>query len=244
MRQYASFDIELFNEIPEGATFPKMEELIPSVAAFCTNTSYVNYYWDTPHMTKETAQRLVVDLQSIVAKGYILFGWNILAFDLPVIAYYSGMMDECGTLALNCVDPMFNVVCTKGYYLGLDKVLLGAGLDSKLHRVKLNDGSTLESMSGKLAPSLWQKEEYQAVLDYLAVDVWQPLRLAFSLEESKVMKWTSGSGKAMSMKTELDRVKKCLRYPNVDNSWMSDPVKREDYISWIPRHIINKEMAL
>lgn len=244
MKKYASFDIELFNQLPEGVQFPDLKELIPSVAAFCVDTEKVSYYWDKPHMTKETAQRLVKDLQKLVADGYILFGWNILKFDLPVIAYYSGMMDECGTLALNCVDPMFNVVCTKGYYLGLDKVLVGAGLESKLHVVTLKDGSVLESMSGKQAPALWQAGEYQAVLDYLAVDVFQPLKLAFALGESKLMKWTSGSGKNMSMKTELDTVKKCLRYPSVDNSWMDSPVKREDYINWIPNHIINKEMAL
>lgn len=242
--KYASFDIELFNEIEEGAQFPNLQELIPSVAAYCTDTTTIKYYWDRPHMSKDTAKNLVVDLQQLVNEGFVLFGWNILKFDLPIIAYYSGMMDECSTLALNCVDPMFNVVCTKGYYLGLDKVLAGAGLESKLHSVRLNDGSILDSMSGKLAPHLWQKGEYSAVLDYLAVDVWQPLKLAFALEESKTMKWISGSGKSMSMKTELDTVKKCLRYPSVDNSWMDNPVKREDYIDWIPRHIINKERAL
>jgi hypothetical protein len=244
MNRYVSFDIELYNEIPEGNTFPDLKELIPSVGAFCVNEDSVKYYWDKPHMSKETARALVEDLMVLSREGFFLFGWNILKFDLPVIAYYSGMMDECGTLAMNCIDPMFNVVCTKGYYLGLDKVLVGAGLESKLHSVTLKDGSIMDSMSGKHAPKLWQQEEYKAVMDYLAVDVIQPLKLAFALEESKVMKWTSGNGKAMSMKTELDTVKKCLRYPSVDNSWMDNPVKREDYIDWIPRHIINKEMAL
>lgn len=240
MKDYLSFDIEIFNELPEGKDFPDLKEIIPSVGAFCTDVENVSYYWDKPYMTKETCQKMVKDIQQKVSEGYYLFGWNILNFDLPIIAYYSGMMEEVGKLAISAIDPMFMIVCIKGHFLGLDIALAGHRIESKLHTVSLNDGSSFE-MNGSKAPLLFRNGEYQAVLDYLKYDVIQPYKLAFSIEEKGGIRWTSKSGKNQFVSSKLLTVKECLSIEKPDTSWMSNAPIRENFYSWIPENVLQSE---
>lgn len=233
MKEYLSFDLEIYNEIPENNKY-NYSDIIPSVGAFCTDVENVSYYWDKPHMTKETSIRLVEDLVKKVSEGYSLFGWNILGFDLPILAHYSGMIAEVGKLALDSCDPMFIVVCEKGHYLGLDTALIGHNIETKLHEVTLNDGTTMIDMNGSKAPLLFRNGEYKAVLDYLSYDVWQPYKLAFSIENKGGIQWTSKSGKRQFLRTKLKTVKECLSIPLPDVSWMSSPPKRETFYDWIP----------
>ena len=65
---------------------------------------------------------------------------------------------------------MLLVTFQKGYYLGLDKALHGAGLSGKLKKVALSDGTILMEMDGAMAPALWARGEYEAVLTYLRQD--------------------------------------------------------------------------
>lgn len=240
MRNYLSFDIEIYNEMEEGNR--DLKSLIPSVGAFCTDYENVMYYEDVPYMTKETAKKLVVDMTNKVNEGYTLFGWNILSFDLQLLAHYSEMYNECGRLALNSVDGMFLVVCHKGFFLGLDKVLFGAGLETKLHEVEMNDGTTMKEMNGSKAPLLWRNKEFSAVKDYLKYDVIQPLKLVYHLEQTKTIRWLSQSGKKNFLRTEMLPVKEALSLPVPDTSWMKNqPISRKDFYSWIPEEILKKE---
>ncbi len=238
-KQYLSFDIEICNEMEEGND--DLTKFVPSVGAFCTDYETVSFYEDDPHMSKQTAQKLVFDMIKKAEEGYTLFGWNILSFDLQLLAHYSKMYAECGRLALNSVDGMFLVVAHKGFFLGLDKVLVGSNIETKLHQVTLNDGTTLFSMNGSKAPSLWRNKEFSAVKEYLKYDVFQPLKLAYHIDKTKFIKWTSNSGKPNTLRTEMLTVKEALNLPLPDTSWMTSPKAREDFYKWIPESVLKEE---
>lgn len=243
-KNYLSFDIELYNELPENRTEQDLRDSIPSVGAWGTDVANTKFYEGDPHMTKDTAKQLVKDMLEQYEKGFIPFTWNGLAFDFKLLGYYSEMIPECAKLALNGVDGMFLVVAQKGYYLGLEKVLIGANIEAKLHQVKLNDGTTLSDMSGAKAPELWRKKEFSAVKEYLEVDVTQPLKFAYHLDKTKVIRWTSNTNKPQSLRTEMLTVKEALLLPLPDTSWQKNPIKRIDFYNWIPKSILEEEGAI
>lgn len=240
MKEFLSYDIEIYEDLPEGENVD-LSKITPSVAAFCTDYENIHYYDDVPYMSKETAKRLVLDLQKKVDEGLTLFGWNSLSFDLHLLGLYSGMLEECGRLALNHVDGMFLVVAQKGFYLGLDKALIGAKMETKLHEVELNDKSKFSQMNGSKAPMLWRSGEYSAVKEYLKYDVIQPLKLANHIQSSGYIRWKSNSGKDNWLKTQMLTVKECLKLEKPDTSWMTSAPKREDFFSWIPENILKEE---
>lgn len=239
MNQYLSFDIELYNEFPDNEQ-PDLKTTVPSTAAICTNMEDCQFFDDNPYVTKETAQRLVRTMMDYKDKGFILTGWNILGFDLPLLGHYSGLLEECGRLALNSVDMMFLVVAHKGFFLSLNKALKGAKIEAKLHSVTLND-KTEFSMDGSKAPLLWRSKEFSAVRQYLRVDVEQPLKLAYHIDKEKVIKWVSDSGKNNTCFTEMLTVKEALRLPPPNTSWQTNPKLRSEYYSWIPDNVLVEE---
>jgi hypothetical protein len=234
-----SFDIELYDDIVDGVE-PDYKNIRPSIAAFCTNEHDTEYFYDIPYITVETAKRLVHRLQDYHNQGYSIFAWNGCDFDLKVLGYYSGLVDECADLALNSIDGMLLVTFRKGYFLGLDASLKGAGLESKRHTVKLNNGEELLTFSGKQAPEFWRNGEYEAVKYYLEGDVTGPLKLCDEIVKNHGIKWTSKTGKSMFVATELTPVKELFKLPVPNTSWMDSPKYREDFVRWIPDHILEK----
>jgi hypothetical protein len=232
-----SFDIEILEEIPDG-DIRDLSAIIPSVAATCVDETNVKFWYDEPYMTKETAKKLVLDLMNNYKNGIPVFGWNICAFDLPILGYYSEMLEECGELALNGIDPMLYIVFNKGYFLGLDAALVGAGLETKTHKVQLKNGEWLEDMNGRLAPKLWQNGEYEAVKTYLHGDVVQPLKLANSIEINHGIRWFSKAGNPMYVYQKTVPVKDLFSLPMPDTSWMTrKPKERKEFVSWIPKEV-------
>jgi hypothetical protein len=239
MRQYLSFDIELLDDMLEGEN--DLSKLTPSVGAFCTDYENIHYYEDDPHMTRGTAQKLVVDMEKKVEEGHTIFTWNGTSFDFQLLGLYSGLVEKCGKLALNAVDGMFLVVAQKGFFLGLDTVLKGANIEGKLHQVTLNDGSVLKEMSGKSAPLLWRNKEFYAVKKYLKYDVTQPLKLAYHLERTETINWIAKSGRPNTLRTKMLTVKDAMKLPEPDTSWMKDPKPRMDFVKWIPEEVLKNE---
>jgi hypothetical protein len=174
--------------------------------------------------------------------GIIPLTHNGLHFDFSLLGQFSGEIEACAELALNGIDTMFIVTCWKGYFLGLDTLLKGMGIESKLHSVTLNDGSICNDFSGKLAPKMWRDGEFNAVRSYLAVDVQSPMKLAQKIEQENRMFWFSKTGKFQNLFTKLIPVKECFKigFPNV--SWMSNPPDRNDFVKWIPFEILAKEV--
>lgn len=241
MIDYLSYDIELYDDLP--AENPDLKIIKPSTAAICTNLEDCRFFDDDPYIKKETAQRLVEVMLDYYDNGIIPLGWNTLSFDFQLLGYYSGLVEQCGKLALNSVDMMFLVVCHKGYFLSLNKALAGANIESKLHEVSLNDNTTFASMDGSKAPLLWRNKEFSAVRSYLRVDVEQPLKLARHTESTGFIRWTSNSGKANSLKTDMLTVKEALKLPLPDTSWMKAVKPREEFYNWIPKNILEQELG-
>jgi hypothetical protein len=239
MRNFLSFDIELYDNLPEEN--PDFNEIRPSVAAYCLDDLQVKYFDNAPEpMSKETAKNLVLEMLDNYKKGIIPLTHNGLSFDFKVLAYTSTLFDECAFLALNHIDTMFIVTCNKGYFISLNSLLIGAGVESKLHAVTLNDGSVLDGFSGKLAPEMWRKGEINAVRTYLATDVQSPMKLANKIEKEGKMFWFSKSGNPQVLYTNLIPVKECLKLKKPDVHWMSNPPTRESLYSWIPSEILKR----
>ena len=229
-----SFDIEISKIIPEssGNLFAHSP-----LGISCAAVAYdeVRFWQAVPQLTKEESQQIVHDLQKYAADGHTIVTWNGCGFDFRLLAEESGMVEECGELALNHVDLMLLVTFNKGWYLGLDKALKGAGIAGKVHEVKLKNGDTLRDMNGGMAPQLWADAEYEAVLTYLRGDVEQTLALAKNIQQTHEIRWLSGRGKPQSVAVpQLLTVRECFSLPEPDVSWMDNPPTRESFVKWIP----------
>ncbi len=238
--KFASFDIEIAKVIADDN--PDWRSATPlgiTCAAVALSGKEDPLFWHgTPQMTRQECCALVAGLQDLVRDGYTLLTWNGSSFDFAVLAEESGMYTECAALNASHIDMMMIVTFTKGYFLGLQKALVGAGLAGKLKHVTLKDGSPLTEMNGALAPKLWAQGEFDAVLAYLRDDVIQPLRLAELIESTKVIRWTSNAGKPQSVAVpKLVTVKECFLIPEPDTSWMKSAPTRRQFVEWALPHL-------
>lgn len=238
-----SYDIEIYNDFPEDGE-ADLHTIIPSVAAVCSTEDDVQFYFDLPNdadeapMSVETARTLVDDMYEQWKQGYTLFTRNGTKFDFKLLGYFSGLEHKCAELALNAVDGMLLVTFRKGYYLGLDAALIGAGVKGKQHTVTLNDGSQITDMDGSKAPQMWREGEYTAVMEYLWADVVQPLKLGEILTQTNQLKWTSKSGRPQGVYTKMELVKDLFNLPEPDTSWMTDPPTRRSFVDWMPEDVL------
>ena len=244
--KFASFDIEIAKVIAdENPDWRSATPLGITCAAVALSGREDPLFWHgKPQMTAQECCTLVADLRALVKEGYSLLTWNGSSFDFAVLAEESGMYKECAELNAKHIDMMMIVTFTKGYFLGLQKALVGAGLSGKLKHVTLNDGSPLTEMNGALAPKMWAQGEYDAVLAYLKDDVLQPLRLAEIIEDKKMIRWTSNAGKPQSVHVpKLLTVEECFLLPEPDTSWMTSAPTRRQFVEWmlpyIPDHSIH-----
>jgi hypothetical protein len=145
--KFAAFDLEIAKLLPEQVDDLKAHAPLGiSCAAVALSDEREPRVWQgAPQMTSAACQEMVGDLQQLAASGYNLLTWNGCSFDFYVLAQESGLLNECAELALAHVDLMLTVTFTKGYYLGLDKALKGAGLVGKRSSVTLRDGSIHEA---------------------------------------------------------------------------------------------------
>lgn len=234
--RFAAFDLEIAKIIPENVTeLLAHSPLGVSCAGLAVEDKEEPVFWQGyPQLTQAECQKLVRDLIEYVAAGYTLLTWNGCNFDFRVLAQESGLYEECGQLALNHVDLMLFVTFSKGWLLGLDKALSGAGISGKIKEVTLSNGESV-AMKGALAPGLWAKREFNAVLTYLGMDVTQTLKLAKAVQVSHAIRWLSSTGKSQSVSVvRLLTVKECFDIPEPDTSWMSHPPRRETFVDWIP----------
>lgn len=233
----ASFDIEICDEIDfNGGEIPRI-----SCAALALQDSpdgevTFEFFQSPPDdiaMSPEQVTAMASRLLELADLGYNIVTWNGVAFDIPTVAHFAEQKEKLYWMSwANHIDMMLLVSFQTGYRLGLDAALAGAGLESKLHNVTLSTGEALIDMSGAKAPELWRAGERQAVLDYLKVDVMQPLLLARNIAATNVIYWTSKKGRPMAIPTPLLTVAvayKELPKPK-DLSWLSDPIEREEYI--------------
>lgn len=186
-------------------------------------------------MTQDEIDQLIDEMVEWNEAGHSLLAWNGLHFDLRNLAgHCPHRLEELSDIAMNMVDPMFTVVCTRGHRLGLDKACQGAGIAGKKHEVTLDDGSILTDMDGSKAPKLWAEGEANAVIDYLAEDIGSLLRLAEYMRNYGVLPWITGKGGRQHMEWSRNwTVRESLTIPVPDTSWMSgDPPIRSEFLDW------------
>lgn len=240
----AAFDLEIFNEIPEGESdWKKQRPLGISCLGIITSNGREVFAHqpldEEPRpLRKKEIQRVVHTMKSMVASGYTFVTVNGLGFDFDILGEESGLVKTCADLALNHhVDMMLICLAKYGWPVGLRALAIGAGVDPKLKQVTLKDGSTFDDMHGAKAPELWQAGEYEAVLAYLRQDVVATLETAVVSAAKNKLFWHSSKGRPWSVSlrdNKLPTVAECLDWPRPDTSWMSDPVTREQLLEWIP----------
>jgi hypothetical protein len=231
--KFVSFDIEIAKTIPDGVTdWDSLRPLGISCAATLRTGAEHPRTWHggllhggggyAPKMDSDEVKNLVRYLEACQRDGYSPLTWNGLGFDFKILAEESGMFDECRELALSHTDMMFHFFCIKGFPIGLDAACHGMGLAGKP-----------EGMNGAIAPQAWAEGRYQEVLDYVAGDVVEPLRLAELIERRGWLTWWTKRGNpANVIIPRLLTVREAMELPLPDTSWMTDPWPRSKFYGW------------
>lgn len=176
-----------------------------------------------PLMSQKTALAMLKYMEEKQNQGYSLCAWNGAGFDLKMIGFLAGNLELAGRMALDLIDPMYQVLSMKGYPVGLSAVQKGLGTEQE------------KSMQGSDAPEAWLNGEYQKVISYVIGDSEMTVEIIQAIAKVGGIKWAAKSGKPNSlMLPKLKTVAECLKDPEPDNSWMDKPIKRRDMIKWIP----------
>lgn len=232
-RKYLAFDIETATDVPgDDFNWRSHRPLGITCAAALPYDAGEPTVWHAQgadgspaeRMTREEAQRVVECLGQWVADGYTVLTWNGLGFDFDILAEESGAFETCKDLALNHVDMMFHVLCDRGFPVALDKAAQAMGIKGKP-----------AGISGQLAPRLWIQGRYQEVIDYVAQDVRIALQIANACETTRSFKWSTRRGTTGFMPLESGwlSVRDAMQLPEPDTSWMSNPLTRQNFTSWL-----------
>ena len=250
---YLAFDMEIATPVADEAdllasrpgiacaAFIREGDTRPLVI-FDPATSADMFVPATKALTQEGATRILEELIAADDRGDTILTWNGAGFDFRLLADETGRHADCARLARHSVDMMFQVLCDRGHPLALDTALAGMGLPSKIHTVTLADGRTVE-VDGRLAPQLWQAGEHEAVMIYCGGDVAGTLALALACRDRKRLTWISRAGKTNHMKLGARwlTVEECLALPKPDTSWMTNPLRPEDVVSWMTKNASRSE---
>lgn len=231
-KNYVSLDIEIAKVVP--GDFSQWQDHRP-LGITCASVQFKGQepmLWFSKKENGDYAERMSTDdlarmvdyLRAAVQEGWQIVTWNGLGFDFNVLAEESGRWVDCAELAFNHIDMMFHLFCDKGYPLSLEKAAQGMGLPGKS-----------PGMSGELAPVLWQKGEFQKVLNYVSQDARLTLSLALSGENTRHINWMSNRGNPqyLSLPWGWLPVNRACRLPTPDTSWMDKPLKRSDFTQWL-----------
>lgn len=231
-RKFLAFDIETAKDVPgEDFNWKPHRPLGISCAATLASDAAKPHLWHggtsaqpSACMSSAEAVALVMHLVDSAAAGYAIVTWNGLAFDFDILAEESGLGAECRKLALEQVDMMFHVFCVKGFPVGLDSAARGSGVKGKP-----------AGMSGFKVPQMWQRGEFQKVLDYVAQDVRATLELASICEQSKTLRWITqrGTRAECPLRSGWMTVAQAMAWPKPDTSWMTKPMQRSNFTAWL-----------
>jgi len=231
--RYLAFDIETAKDVPgDDFNWRPHRPLGISCAATLTSDTVQQLLWygktkdGSPErrMSRDDAQGLVQYLSRMAANGYRILTWNGLGFDFDILAEESGAAASCKESALGHVDMMFHVFCSLGYPVSLDKAAQGMGLPGKP-----------PGMSGFKAPKLWAQGHFKEVLEYVGQDVRTAMQIAQACEQCRKFEWITRKGTKNSMPLTKGwlTVREALLLSEPDTSWMSTPLPRRDFISWL-----------
>lgn len=243
-----SFDIETATVTPDDEDPHKFRPLGICVAAtqlVDTELGQLGIYpalsWhrykDTdslyPSKLEPVEVQILVDyLYGAWQEGYVPLTWNGLGFDFDIMAEESFDQESaalCANMALHHYDMAFQMLCDKGFMVGMQAAALGLGLHGKS-----------EGMHGDLAPKLWaqSRADQDKVIDYVKQDVQTTSEIALRLMETKALTWTSKSGRPNRWPVaKLLTVSEALQTPEPDTSWMSQPRTRVSCLKWTEKYL-------
>jgi len=248
MTEYVAFDLEISKQLePNVIDILAHRPLGISCAATITSESLssddVTLLWYShstadeihdPQMSVDDCKKLADYLCNTQCP---IVGWNSLGFDLLVLA------DECKSaeytvklakLAYVHIDPYFQMVCEKGYGIGLETAAQGMHLKGKLKEV-----------GGANAPAVWAegRDSQDKVLEYVAQDARVTASVYQAILDSGVLRWISRSGRPQVWPANFRdtggddmrmlTVGEAMELPRPDTSWMTNPRFREDYAAWM-----------
>lgn len=248
MERFVAFDIEIAAQLPDGADdWKSFRPLGISCAATLTSEGKLRL-WHGPEladgrlaerMTPAECQGLVEHLVGAAQLGIPIVTWNGLGFDFDVLQEEccpGYMRDFCHLMAYHDhVDVAFQMLCEKGFMIGLQTAALSMGLAGKI-----------EGMSGALAPQMWAQDRkaQDQVLEYVAQDVRTTAELYRAICRARELRWTAKSGRLNFWRPtfrvagdinnpRLLTVDECLQLPEPDTSWMSNPWPRSKFAGWL-----------
>lgn len=202
-----------------------------------------------PQMSKRELGLFVQDLYDYAAEGYKIATINGPGFDFPVLVVaVPEMRDTLRALALDSYDPAFQMLCEKGFMVGLDALAVG---------LELKERKT-EDMSGALAVTMWESgdlDEQCKVIEYVRQDARVTLGIMQALEskrwtweqydhdlrgtvcytDRKAIRWQTKKGRIAHHCLEhgLLTVRECLKLPLPNTDWMDDPWPRSKFTGWL-----------
>lgn len=194
MKKHLAFDLEIAEELPDGAEDWKAHRPLGITCAGIetwnpmTHLSHITFQ-GIPAMSPRRCRLLADYLLARVASDYQIITWNGLGFDFDVLAEEcqdDGYKRAVAKLALNHVDIGFQMVCEKGFMIGLEAAAKGQGLAGKM-----------EGMTGALAPIMWKEgpESRATVLKYVTMDAEATGAVYRKVLEQGYLEWTSKAGK-------------------------------------------------
>lgn len=222
----AAFDLEIVKELPDGEPWEPHRPYGVACAAIALESdipggepSYEFFTDRGPNV----AGRLLCRLTEL-AETHAIVGFNSASFDFDVLAEETGDYATCAKLAFDHYDLIHHVLVAVGYKKSLDSCCEGSGIRGKAHAVRLNDGTLLESMSGREAPRMWGAGEHSAVLAYLKEDVRATLELAMAMRSTGKIAWVTASGRPRSSSfPRLFTVRETMEMRLPNQSWMDPP---------------------
>ena len=264
--KYCAFDLEIAKPV-RGSDWQDQRPLGISCAATYTSDGDL-VLWNAAQaendvyperMNPQEVQELAGYLLDQQAQGYTVTTWNGLSFDFDVLA------EECNNahwardieqLALDHIDPAFQMHTEMGYMIGLETCGLG-----------LVVGTKTEGMHGDLAPILWSgypdwaDDELRARVKSLDAEPGTPAAQALCLEyvgqdakltaaiyegliKQRQVYWTTRRGTRsrypwtpIQSDGRLLTVREAYQTPEPDTSWMTDPRPRSDFIKWMSKEV-------
>lgn len=166
------------------------------------------------------------DLYLLSQEGYKIVSWNGLQFDFFVL-HLEKPDDMFKTFAMNHIDLMFYILCSKGWPVGLNVVAHGLRLPGKM-----TDG-----VSGADAPKMWMEgslEDREKVLEYVGQDAKTTLDIVEVASRIESLTWQSKSSRRWQSLpfSKVPTVAECLEIPLPNTSWMDNPLTRESFYDW------------
>jgi hypothetical protein len=178
-------------------------------------------------MSLSDLQSMTRLLDKIHKEGHGLVTWNGAGFDFRVL--YEELEGDAAAqaiianLAMEHLDVMFQVLCIKGYPVGLEACAKEMIMRSKV------------GMHGEEAVAEWAKgiQERAKVIEYVQGDADLTVETASAIEQHSQVRWITKAGKLAIVRINaLQTVRRCMDYPLPDTSWMNSPLDRAELVAW------------